>query len=46
MAQPIVYDGRNLYDPATVRALGFEHVGIGRGTAPSLLAAAPERLRA
>ena len=45
MASPVVYDGRNLYDPAFVRSMGFEHVGIGRGTVPQTLVE-PERLRA
>lgn len=27
---PIVVDGRNLYEPARMRALGFVHAGIGR----------------
>jgi UDPglucose 6-dehydrogenase len=27
---PIVIDGRNLYEPARMRALGFTHAGIGR----------------
>ena len=31
MRRPLVLDGRNLYDPQTLRELGFEHVGIGRG---------------
>ncbi len=26
-----IFDGRNLYDPATVRAAGLEYFGIGRG---------------
>jgi len=30
MKRPLVLDGRNLYDPAEMRALGIEHVGIGR----------------
>jgi len=30
MANPIFIDGRNLYDPAAVRALGFEYFSIGR----------------
>jgi UDPglucose 6-dehydrogenase len=30
MANRILIDGRNLYDPATVRALGFEYFSIGR----------------
>ena len=27
-----IFDGRNLYDPATVRAAGLQYFGIGRGT--------------
>jgi UDPglucose 6-dehydrogenase len=30
LRSPIVLDGRNLYDPDTMRALGFDHEGIGR----------------
>jgi len=30
MLRPLVLDGRNLYDPAEMRALGMEHVGVGR----------------
>jgi UDPglucose 6-dehydrogenase len=30
MAQPIVFDGRNLYEPAALRDAGFEHFAIGR----------------
>jgi UDPglucose 6-dehydrogenase len=30
MKQPIIFDGRNLYDPAELHALGFEYFGIGR----------------
>jgi UDPglucose 6-dehydrogenase len=30
MKQAVIFDGRNLYDPAEVRALGFEYFGIGR----------------
>ena len=28
---PLIFDGRNLYDPADVRAAGLEYFGIGRG---------------
>jgi UDPglucose 6-dehydrogenase len=27
---PLIFDGRNLYDPASVRAAGFEYLAIGR----------------
>jgi UDPglucose 6-dehydrogenase len=31
MKTPIMIDGRNLYDPAAMKALGFQYRGIGRG---------------
>jgi len=31
MKQPVLMDGRNIYDPALVRAAGFEYRAIGRG---------------
>ena len=31
LTQPVVIDGRNLYDPAKMRKLGFRYVSIGRG---------------
>jgi len=27
---PVIFDGRNLYDPALVRGMGFEYLAIGR----------------
>jgi UDPglucose 6-dehydrogenase len=30
MHTPLVFDGRNLYDPATMRKLGFHYTSIGR----------------
>jgi UDPglucose 6-dehydrogenase len=30
MKAPVIFDGRNQYDPHTVRKMGFEYVGIGR----------------
>jgi UDPglucose 6-dehydrogenase len=30
MRRPVVIDGRNIYDPARMRRLGFEYHGIGR----------------
>ena len=31
LRHPVIFDGRNLYEPATVRAHGLEYFGIGRG---------------
>jgi UDPglucose 6-dehydrogenase len=30
MRRPVVVDGRNIYDPPTMRELGFVYLGIGR----------------
>ena len=30
LKQPLIFDGRNLYDPAQVREAGLEYFGIGR----------------
>jgi hypothetical protein len=36
MARPLLVDGRNFLDPATLQAAGFEYEGIGRSVgAPS-----------
>lgn len=32
LKNPVIFDGRNLYDPATMRAEGFEYFPIGRRT--------------
>jgi len=31
MRQPVIVDGRNIYEPETMKALGFTYRGIGRG---------------
>ncbi len=31
MAQPVIYDGRNIYDPALMAKYGFHYRGVGRG---------------
>lgn len=44
MRQRLVFDGRNLYDPALLQSLGFECQGVGRGTssvAPAALTPVP-----
>jgi UDPglucose 6-dehydrogenase len=38
MHTPIVFDGRNLFDPATMRDLGFHYYGIGRPLPKAALA--------
>ena len=38
MHTPIVFDGRNLFDPATMRDLGFQYYGIGRPLTKASLA--------
>jgi UDPglucose 6-dehydrogenase len=30
MRQAVIFDGRNIYDPAHLRELGFTYYGIGR----------------
>jgi UDPglucose 6-dehydrogenase len=44
MARPLIVDGRNILDPAQVRAGGFAYEGIGRPVSPGdVLAETPER---
>jgi UDPglucose 6-dehydrogenase len=31
LSQPVIFDGRNLYDPAELRERGIRYFGIGRG---------------
>lgn len=31
LKQPVIFDGRNLYDPQWMRQQGFEYAGMGRG---------------
>jgi UDPglucose 6-dehydrogenase len=36
LASPVIFDGRNLYDPGMVMRFGFTYYAIGRGRVPSL----------
>jgi len=31
MKQPVLVDGRNIYDPKAMKELGFHYRGVGRG---------------
>ena len=48
LVQPLIFDGRNLYDPALMQRLGFDYFAIGRGrashTAPRVADLTMERL--
>jgi UDPglucose 6-dehydrogenase len=30
MKSPVIFDGRNIYDPEKTRKLGFTYLGVGR----------------
>ena len=30
LAAPVVFDGRNQYDPGKMKQMGFEYFGVGR----------------
>ena len=36
LKHPVVYDGRNIYDPALMKEKGFSYRAIGRGTLSGL----------
>ena len=40
LQRPLVLDGRNLYDPQRMTALGFEYISVGRPAGDAILAAA------
>ncbi|MBM4231438.1 MAG: UDP-glucose/GDP-mannose dehydrogenase family protein, partial [Gammaproteobacteria bacterium] len=41
MKEPVIFDGRNLYDPATLEAAGIKYFAVGRGRPLALDADAP-----
>ena len=44
MHTPIVFDGRNLFNPMTMRDLGFQYYSIGRPSAKLIVDELPNRL--
>jgi UDPglucose 6-dehydrogenase len=30
LKRPAIFDGRNIWDPARLRAMGFQYWGVGR----------------
>jgi len=34
LKRPVIFDGRNLYDPARARQAGLEYYGVGRAHRP------------
>lgn len=37
LVQPLIFDGRNLYDPVLMHALGFRYFAIGRGDSVTIV---------
>jgi len=35
MRQPVIMDGRNLWDEKSLKSMGFQYFGVGRGSKPS-----------
>jgi UDPglucose 6-dehydrogenase len=42
MRMPVMFDGRNIYDPAVMRRVGFKYRGVGRGYNGSKLNLEPD----
>ena len=43
LVDPVIFDGRNLYDPDVISAFGLTYVGIGRRTASQAGSSIPRR---
>jgi UDPglucose 6-dehydrogenase len=43
LKSPVIFDGRNLYDPRLVRSMGFQYFAIGRGDSVATSALREER---
>ncbi|WP_300456533.1 UDP-glucose/GDP-mannose dehydrogenase family protein [Accumulibacter sp.] len=45
LKQPLIFDGRNLFDPALVRSLGIEYCAIGHGVSLPALGTATDDVK-
>ena len=45
LSNAVIFDGRNLYDPATLSAAGLEYIAIGRSNLPSKYSVTYKRRR-
>jgi UDPglucose 6-dehydrogenase len=36
LKQPLIFDGRNIYDPSLMQRLGFEYFAVGRGASTAM----------
>jgi UDPglucose 6-dehydrogenase len=45
LSEPVIFDGRNLYDPAQVARAGLRYYAIGRGTPAARVSSAAAELR-
>jgi UDPglucose 6-dehydrogenase len=41
LSEPLIFDGRNLYDPALMERLGLQYFAVGRGRVPQAAAPLP-----
>ena len=45
MRRPVLLDGRNLYDPHEIAALGFTYCGVGVPSPPAALIYSPTMMQ-
>jgi len=45
LVEPVIFDGRNMFEPALARAAGLEYIGIGRPQLEIEVAHQPARVQ-